>query len=43
VDSRFRQNLPVKNIQFDLIVTPTRPMVAPIKRQMERKKSRLAV
>ncbi len=39
VDSRFRQNLPVKNIQFDLIVTPTRPMIAPVKRQVERKKT----
>jgi Lrp/AsnC family leucine-responsive transcriptional regulator len=38
VDSRFRQNLPVKNIQFDLIVTPTRPMIAPVKPQIERKK-----
>ena len=38
VDSRFRQNLPVKNIQFDLIVTPTRPMIAPVKPQTERKK-----
>lgn len=39
VDSRFRQNLPVKNIQFDLIVTPTRPMIAPVKPQVERKKT----
>jgi DNA-binding Lrp family transcriptional regulator len=38
VDSRFRQGLPVKNIQFDLIVSPTRPMVAPVKPQVERKK-----
>jgi DNA-binding Lrp family transcriptional regulator len=38
VNSRFRQNLPVRNIQFDLIVTLTRPMVAPVKPQIERKK-----
>ena len=38
VDSRLRQNLPAENIEFDLIVTPTRPMVVPIKPQAERKK-----
>jgi Lrp/AsnC family leucine-responsive transcriptional regulator len=38
VDSRLRQNLPVKDIDFDLIVTPARPMVVPIKPQAERKK-----
>ena len=38
VDSRLRQNLPAESIEFDLIVTPTRPMVVPIKPQEERKK-----
>ena len=38
VDSRLRQNLSAENIEFDLIVTPTRPMVVPIKPQAERKK-----
>lgn len=38
VDSRLRQNLPAENIEFDLIVTPTRPMVVPVKPQTERKK-----
>ncbi len=38
VDSRLRQNLPAENIEFDLIVTPTRPMIVPIKPQAERKK-----
>lgn len=38
VDSRLRQNLPAENIEFDLIVTPTRPMIVPIKPQQERKK-----
>lgn len=37
VDSRLRQNLPVKNIEFDLIVTPTRPLIVPVKPKMERK------
>ncbi len=38
VDSRLRKNLPVKDIAFDLIVTPVRPMVVPLKPQAERKK-----
>jgi Lrp/AsnC family leucine-responsive transcriptional regulator len=38
VDSRLRQNLPAENIEFDLIVTPTRPMIVPVKPQAERKK-----
>jgi hypothetical protein len=37
VDSRMRQNLPVENLEFDLIVTPTRPLVVPVKPKMERK------
>jgi len=36
VDSRLRQNLPVENLEFDLIVTPTRPLVVPVKPKMER-------
>lgn len=38
VDSRLRRNLPVKDLEFDLIVTPTRPFIVPIRPQMERKK-----
>jgi Lrp/AsnC family leucine-responsive transcriptional regulator len=37
VDSRLRQNLPAESIEFDLIVTPTRPMVVPLKPQNEKK------
>jgi len=36
VDSRLRQNLPVRNIEFDLIVTPTKPLVVPLKPRMEK-------
>ena len=38
VDSRLRQNLPIKDMEFDLIVSPTRPMIVPVKPQAERKK-----
>ena len=38
VDSRLRQNLPVENLEFDLIVTPTRPLVVPVKPKMEKQK-----
>lgn len=38
VDSRLRQNLPIKDIEFDLIVAPTRPMIVPVKPQAEKKK-----
>jgi DNA-binding Lrp family transcriptional regulator len=38
VDSRLRQNLPVKNLEFDLIVTPIRPLVVQIKPYMEKKR-----
>ena len=38
VDSRLRQNLPVRNIEFDLIVTPTKPLIVPVRPQTERKK-----
>ena len=37
VDARLRQNLPVDNVEFDLIVTPTRPFVIPVKPTMERR------
>ncbi|HUW47288.1 MAG TPA: winged helix-turn-helix transcriptional regulator [Patescibacteria group bacterium] len=37
VDSRLRQNLPVENIEFDMIVTPTRPFIVPVKPKMEKK------
>jgi len=36
VDSRLRQNLPVRNIEFDLVVTPTKPFVVPLKPRMEK-------
>jgi hypothetical protein len=39
VDSRLRQNLPVKNMEFDLIVTPIRPMIVQIKPNMEKKRT----
>ena len=42
VDSRLRQNLPVENIEFDMIVTPTRPFIVPVKPKMEKKQSRHA-
>ncbi len=38
VESRLRQNLPVRNIVFDLIVTPTRPWIVPVKPHMQKKK-----
>jgi DNA-binding Lrp family transcriptional regulator len=38
VDSRLRQNLPVKNLEFDLIVTPIRPWIVQIKPNMEKKR-----
>ena len=38
VDSHLRQNLQVKDLEFDLIVTPARSMVVPIRPQAERKK-----
>jgi DNA-binding Lrp family transcriptional regulator len=37
IDSRLRQNLPVENIEFDMIVTPTRPLIVPVKPKMEKK------
>jgi len=37
IDSRLRQNLPVENIEFDMIVTPTRPFIVPVKPKMEKK------
>jgi Lrp/AsnC family leucine-responsive transcriptional regulator len=36
VDSRLRQNLPVRNIEFDLIVTPTKTLVVPLKPRIEK-------
>lgn len=36
VDSRLRQNLPVENIEFDLIVSPTRPFIVPVKPKLDR-------
>jgi DNA-binding Lrp family transcriptional regulator len=37
VDSHFRKSLPVKNLEFDLIVTPARSLIVPIKPNMEKK------
>lgn len=37
VDSHLRKNLPAKNIEFDLIVTPVRPLIVPMKPNMEKK------
>jgi DNA-binding Lrp family transcriptional regulator len=37
VDSHFRQNLPARNMEFDLIVTPIRSLVVPIKPNMDKK------
>jgi DNA-binding Lrp family transcriptional regulator len=39
VDSRLRKSLPVENLEFDLIVTPTRPFVVPVKPRMEKQKA----
>ena len=39
VDSRLRKNLPVENLEFDLIVTPTRPFVVPAKPRMEKQET----
>lgn len=39
VDSRLRKNLPVENLEFDLIVTPTRPLVVPVKPRMEKQET----
>lgn len=38
VDSHFRQKLPVRNLEFDLIITPNRPFIVPIRPYMEKKK-----
>jgi len=39
VDSHLRQNLPVRNLEFDLIVTPIRPFVVPIKPNIDKKRT----
>ncbi|HXX88049.1 MAG TPA: winged helix-turn-helix transcriptional regulator [Candidatus Acidoferrum sp.] len=38
VDSRFRQNESIKNMECDLVMTPTKPYVVPVKPHMEKKK-----
>jgi Lrp/AsnC family leucine-responsive transcriptional regulator len=38
VDSHLRQNPLVKDTEFDLIITPVRPFIVPIKPSMEKKK-----
>ena len=39
VDSHLRKRLPVRNMAFDLIVTPVRSLVVPIKPTTEKKKA----
>ncbi len=36
IDSRLRQTLPVRNLEFDLIVTPTKPLVIPLKPRIKK-------
>jgi DNA-binding Lrp family transcriptional regulator len=38
VDTHVRQNLPIKSMDFDLIVTPIRPWIVPLKPNMNKKK-----
>jgi Lrp/AsnC family leucine-responsive transcriptional regulator len=38
VDSHLRQGLQVRNMEFDLIVTPIRPLIVPIKPSIEKRK-----
>lgn len=38
VDSHFRQNAQMRNMEFDLIVTPVRPFIVPMKPNMDKKK-----
>ncbi len=37
VDSHWRKSLPVKDLEFDLIVAPARSLIVPIKPNMEKK------
>ena len=39
VDSRFRQNSAIKDMECDLVMSPTRPMIVPVKPNMEKKKT----
>jgi len=38
VDSRFRQNEAIKSMECDLVMSPTRPLIVPLKPSMEKKK-----
>jgi DNA-binding Lrp family transcriptional regulator len=38
VDSHFRKMLPARNMEFDLIVTPARSLIVPIKPNLEKKR-----
>jgi hypothetical protein len=38
VDTHLRKTLPAKNMEFDLIVTPARSLVVPIKPTLEKKR-----
>jgi DNA-binding Lrp family transcriptional regulator len=39
VDTHLRKTLPVKNMEFDLIVTPARSLIVPIKSNVEKKRA----
>jgi DNA-binding Lrp family transcriptional regulator len=38
VDSSFRQNPSIKSMECDLVMSPTRPLIVPVKPHMEKKK-----
>lgn len=38
VDARFRQNQSIKSMECDLVMTPTRSLIVPVKPYMEKKK-----
>jgi Lrp/AsnC family leucine-responsive transcriptional regulator len=39
VDTHFRQNLQMRNMDFDLIVSPTRPFIIPVRPNTDRKRT----
>lgn len=39
VDSHIRQKLPVRNLEFDLIVTPVRSFVVPVRPSIDKKRT----
>jgi len=38
VDSRFRQNESIKDMECDLVMSPTRPLIVPVRPHLEKKK-----